>query len=270
MSTPDRGVMQFLTRQWPLVIAVCVGSSLAHVGTSTMPFQVGALMDGRAISSGQAGLFGLFEVGALAMGMFLIAGWIDRLPIRVLAISSALLSATANIARFFARAFPIQLLGGAAAGLGYGCVFAATIASAAASDEADRLYAFGNGGSLLLIMVIMATLPIGATRFGALGIFIGIAALALVSCAFFSSLKRSAHIRQQRVAAWHIQGVPGLLFSWASFSTGTGALYAFCERIGKSIHLAPQTEPSAVGWKDSAMERGPGWPACSPNTRVIR
>jgi hypothetical protein len=131
MSTSS-GVLQFVTRQWSLVIAVCVGSSLAHVGTSTMPFQVGALMDGSAISSGQAGLFGLFEVGALALGMILIAPWIDRLPIRVLAITSALLSAAANIALFYARAFPIQLLCGAVAGLGYGFVFAATIASAAA------------------------------------------------------------------------------------------------------------------------------------------
>jgi predicted MFS family arabinose efflux permease len=90
-------------------------------------------------------------------------------------------------------------------------------------------------------MVIMATLPIGAAHFGALGVFIGIATLALVSCFFFPSLKRSVHIDQRRVATWRIRGVPGLLFSWASFSTGTGGLYAFSERIGKSIHLAPQT-----------------------------
>jgi predicted MFS family arabinose efflux permease len=241
MNTLNRGLLHFVSRHWPLVVAVCVGSSLAHVGTSTMPFQVGALMDGRALSSGQAGLFGLFEVGALAVGMILIAPWIDRLPIRVLAISCALLSAAANLALFSARAFPIQLLCGALAGLGYGCVFAATIASAAASDEADRLYALGNGGSLLLIMVIIASLPVGSAHFGPLGVFIGIAALEIVSCVFFFSLRRGVRIAQQRVAAWRIRGVPGLLFSWASFSMGTGALYAFSERIGKSIHLAPQT-----------------------------
>ncbi|MEP6884665.1 MAG: hypothetical protein ABJC66_07950 [Gammaproteobacteria bacterium] len=38
-----------------------------------------------------------------------------------------------------------------------------------------------------------------------------------------------------------VYGAPGLLFSWAAFSMGTGALYAFSERIGKSIGLTPAT-----------------------------
>ncbi len=241
MKTSNRGLLHLITHQWSLVVAVCVGSGLAHAGTSTMPFQVGALMDGSGISSGQAGLFGLFEVGALAAGMILIAPWIDRLPIKALAIGSALLTATANVGLFFVHAYTVQLLCGALAGLGFGYVFAATIAAAAASEEADRLYAIGNGGALLLVMTVMATLPLGAASFGALGIFLGIAALALISSVFFFGFKRSAQTGRRRVAAWRIQGVPGLLFSWAAFSTGTGALYAFSERIGKSIHLASET-----------------------------
>ncbi len=89
--------------------------------------------------------------------MILIGSWIDRVPIKALAIASALLCAAANLGLFGVRAFPIQLLCGTLAGLGFGCVFAATIAAAAASDEADRLYAIGNGGALLLIMAVMTT-----------------------------------------------------------------------------------------------------------------
>jgi len=235
------GLRHFLFRQWPLVIAVCVGSGLSHAATSTMPFQVGALIDGSAISSGQAGLFALFEIGALALGMILIAPWIDRLPVKMLAVTSALLSASANIGLLAAHTFPMQLLLGTLAGLGFGCVFAATIAAAAASDEPDRLYAIGNGGSLLLIMTVMTSLPIAVARFGPFGIFVGIAVLALASCMFFLAFKRGIRSDELRVAAWRIPGAPGLLFSWAAFSTGTGALYAFSERIGKSIGLAPAT-----------------------------
>jgi predicted MFS family arabinose efflux permease len=241
MKKDGGGLLHFVTHQPSLVIAVCVGSGLAHIATSMMPFQVGALIDGSGISAGQAGLFALFEVGGLALGMILIGPWIDRVPVKALAIASALLCAAANVGLFAVRAFPIELLCGALAGLGFGCVFAATIASAAASDEPDRLYAIGNGGALLLIMAVMTTLPMGAAHFGAVGIFLGIAALALASSVFFFGFKRAIRSDRLRVAAWRIDGAPGLLFGWAAFSMGCGAVYAFSERIGKGLGLAPQS-----------------------------
>jgi predicted MFS family arabinose efflux permease len=226
-------LLHFVVRQWALVIAVCVGSGLSHTPTSTMPFQVGALIDGSGISSGQAGLFALFEIGALALGMILIAPWIDRLPVKMLALTSALLSAFANVGLLVAHAFPVQLLLGTLAGFGFGCVFAATIASAAASEEPDRLYAIGNSGSLLLIMTLVVTLPMVAARFGAIGVFAGIATLALASGVFFFGFKRGIRSDQLRVAAWRIAGAPGLLFGWAAFSTGTAAAVFFGGRINR-------------------------------------
>src|SRR5260370_22852046 len=92
-------------------------------------------------------------------------------------------------------------------------------------------------------MAIMAALPVIATHFGALGIFVGIAALALACSLCFVAFRRAAHIERMPIAAWRTEGAPGLLFSWAAFSTGTGALYAFSERIGKGIHI----EPEAIG-----------------------
>jgi predicted MFS family arabinose efflux permease len=90
-------------------------------------------------------------------------------------------------------------------------------------------------------MTIVATLPMVAVRFGAIGVFAGIATLALASGVFFLGFKRGVRGDQLRVAAWRIAGAPGLLFGWAAFSTGTGALYAFSERIGRGIGLAPAT-----------------------------
>jgi hypothetical protein len=133
--------------------------------------------------------------------MILIAPWIDWLPVRMLAVSSALLSASANVGLLAARTFSIQLLLGSLVGLGFGCVFAATIAAAAASEEPDRLYAIGNGGSLLLTMTVMPSLPIAVVHLGAYGIFVGIAVLALASCMFFLAFKRGIRTDQMRVAA---------------------------------------------------------------------
>jgi predicted MFS family arabinose efflux permease len=238
---PQERLLQFFVRRRSLVVAVCVGSGLAHVVTSTMPFQVGALIDGGGISSSQAGLFALFEVGALALGMILIAPWIDRLPVKALAISSALLAAAANVGLSFASAFPFQLLCGTLAGFGFGCIFAATIASAAASEQPDRLYAIGNGGALLLIMAVTVSLPVAASHFGVIAIFLGIATLAAACCVFFLGFGRGMRAERAHAAAWRIPGARGLLFSWATFSAGTGALYAFSERLGRSIGLDPAT-----------------------------
>jgi hypothetical protein len=202
-----------------------------------MPLQIGALMDGAARSASQAGLFGFCEVGALAIGMIAISPWIDRIHPFMLALAGAMMSSAASAGLYFVRLFPLQLFCGTFAGFGFGCVFAATIAGAAASNEADRLYGLGNAGALLLITAIVATLPVVAFRFGHLGIFIGLAGIALAAPWFFAGLKRGERTRRAPGIVWRRKGACGLLFSWAAMSLGTGALYAFSERIGRSIHL---------------------------------
>lgn len=239
MSHPV-GFNDFVARHWRLIIAVCVGSALSHLCTSTMPFQVGALMDGTGRTSGEAGLFGFLQVGALAAGMIGVSPWVDRVPPRTIAILSALLAGAANIGLYFVTAFALQLAFGTLAGLAYGCVFAATVAGAASNDNADRLYALGNGGALLLIMGIMATLPAAATHLGALGVFAGISSLALLCSPFFFGFESGQRAERTRITAWRVPGAPGLLSGWAMFSMGTGALYAFSERIGRGIGLAPE------------------------------
>jgi len=226
--------------QLPLIAAVCIGSGLAHVGTSTMPFQIGALVDGSHRSASQAGFFGFFEVAALAGSMILISAWIDRVPPRRLALAGCALAAIGNIGLFLLHPFYLQLALAVLCGSGYGLVFAATIAGAAATSQPDRLYAIGNGGALLLIVGILSVLPAAAARFGSLGMFVALAALAVVCAPFFLGFKQGKRLPQTRLAAWRTPGAPGLLFAWAAYSAGAGGLYAFSERIGKSINLPPE------------------------------
>jgi hypothetical protein len=241
MPALKQGLGPFFPRQWALIIAVCVGSGLAHVGTSTMPFQVGALIDGTGLTSSQAGLFAFCQVGALAIGMILVSPWIDRVQPTAVCIGSALLSAGASLGLFFVHAFALQLVLGTFTGLGFGFVFAATIAGAATQPDAGRLYAVGNGGALLLIMAIVATLPIAIARMGSMGVFVEVAALSVSSTIFFFGFRRGEIPERIRIAAWRNRGAPALIFSWAAFSIGTGATYAFSERIGTGLRLSPQS-----------------------------
>jgi MFS transporter, DHA1 family, inner membrane transport protein len=227
-----------MKRQLVLLLAVCAGAGLAHIGTSAMPFQIGALMDGTHRSAAQAGIFGFIEVGALALGMILISTRADRLPTRLLGLIGCLTATVANIGLFTVASFPLQLLFAACAGLGYGTIFSATVAAAAATEMPDRIYAIANGGALLLIVAFMAAIPFGTARLGALGVF-GSLALLVAGCSpFLLGLRRAGAPVRTRLSAWRTPGAAGLLFAWMMASFGTTALYAFTERIGKSIHIA--------------------------------
>lgn len=237
-----------INRQLALTIAVCGGAALAHIGTSAMPFQIGALMDGTHRSAAQAGAFGFAEVGALALGMILVSAHADRLPTRTLALCGCLMAALANIGLFVVASLPMQLVLGTCAGLGYGTIFAAMITAAAAIEVPDRIYAIGNGGALLLIVAFMAAIPFGTAHFGALGVFCSLALLVAVCSPLLLGLRRAGFPIMTRLSAWRTPGAAGLLFAWMMVSLGTTALYAFSERIGKSIHL-PQDQ---IAWVLSA------------------
>ncbi|MDB6090723.1 MAG: major facilitator superfamily 1, partial [Gammaproteobacteria bacterium] len=240
IKVPKPRLLRFLGKQWPLILATCVGTGLAHVPTTTMPFQIGALMDFAGRSAGQAGLFGFCQIGALAIGMMLISSRLGRVSAAPLAMSGALLAAAANAGLFFLQAFPLQLLLGGLGGVAFGCVFAATIAGAARCDEADRLYGIGTGGGLLLIMLITAAVPVIAGRFGPRSIFLSICCIAVIAAAMLFGLERGRRSPSAVPISWRTAGVPPLLFSWAALSMGTGALYSFSERIGRQIHLEPK------------------------------
>ena len=231
-----------------LIIAVCAGAGLAHIGTSAMPFQIGALMDGTHHSAAQAGAFGSVEIGALALSMILVSARADRLPTRSLALAGCLMATLANAGLFFIAPFPLQLLLGTCAGLGYGTVFSATVTAAAADAVPDRIYAIGNGGALVLIVGFMATIPFGSARLGAMGVFGSLALLITVCSPLLLGLRRAKLPIVTRLSAWRTPGAAGLLFAWMMVSLGTTALYAFTERIGLSIHL-PQDE---IAWILSA------------------
>jgi predicted MFS family arabinose efflux permease len=237
-----------IARKLLLLLAVGVGMGLAHMSTSTMPLQIGALMDGAHRTAAQAGYFGFAQVAALAFSMVMMAGWVDRVPPWQTAISGCVLIVVANLGLFSVGGFAAQLAFGAAAGCGYGAVFSAAIAAAAATAEPDRVYAIGNGGALMVVVSVMSSIPAVDHAKGPRGIFLAIAAAALVSGILLRSLTRGAHVQEVRLSAWRTPGAPGLLLAWGAWSSGAGGLYAFSERIG--VRLA--RSPDEVAWVLSA------------------
>jgi predicted MFS family arabinose efflux permease len=244
LKTSRSNLLQFAARRWSLLLAMSFGAALAHIATTGMPFQVGALMDGTARSASQAGLFALIEVASLSLGMILISLAVARIRPFGIAIAGSLLAALADFGLFAARQFPLQLVLGGFAGLGFGLAYSATVAAGASSQDADRAYAIGIGGSLPLVVLIMTILPFTSAKLGVMGIFVCLSGFALLCAPIFRGFKGARAQKQTgphpaQSAVWRTPGAAGLLFSWAAFSTGTAVVYVFAERIGRNIQLIP-------------------------------
>lgn len=231
-------------RDSPLLIAaVILALGIAHLGTSTMPFQIGALMDGRGLSGSEAGLFGFCEVGALAAVMILLAPVIHRVRSVTAGLAGTLIAALANILLYATAApYPILLVLATLAGCGYGLVFAASITGASTARNPDRVYSIGNGGAVIFVVLIMLLMPYGGVHFGSTGAFLAAGVVLALSAPTMIAFKARAFLPASApTRVVKDPAVASLLILWGAYSLGSGALWSFAERIAKSIHLAPET-----------------------------
>ena len=235
--------MTTLGKGWPalaaLVVAVAVGSAIAHLCTSAMPFLVGALINGYGLSATGAGLVGFFQVGALAVSMILIAPIAHRFkPLRVCALGASL-AASCNVLIYLAPAqLALICLLATVVGVGYGLILTAAVAAAAGSSRPDLTYAAGNSGALIIVVPMISALPLATLQFGSRGTFLAIPALIVVCAPLLFGLRRTRGVvvGVQVTGTTFVKGVP-ILAIWSLFSFGTGAMWAFTERIGVALAL---------------------------------
>lgn len=226
-----------------LIAAVIVALGIAHLGTSTMPLQIGALMDSRDLSGSQAGLFGFCEVGALAAIMVLLAPVIHRVRSVTAGVAGALIAALANILLYAMEPpYLVLLILATLAGCGYGLVFAASVTGASTARNPDRVYSVGNGGAVIFVVLIMLVMPYGGQHFGAAGAFLAVGViLSLCAPTMIAFKARAALPAGAPARVVRDPAVASLLVLWGAYSLGSGALWSFAERIAKSIDLPPET-----------------------------
>ncbi len=222
------------------VFAVAVGNAVAHLCTSAMPLQIGALIDGFGLSATAAGVFGFCQVGALALGMILFAPVSHRYRPVYVCLTGLGIAASTNLALYASPPnFILICLLGTLSGFGYCLMLSATVGAPAGWPQADRVYAATSSGGLLILVAVLALLPFANAQFGVRGIFIGIAAI-LVLCIPLLWGFRYAHPggAATRLPTAPIAGGLPLLIMWALVSLGSGAMWTFAERIGHALHLS--------------------------------
>ena len=225
------------------VFAVAVGNAVAHLCTSAMPLQIGALIDGFGMSATAAGLVGFFQVGALALGMIFFAPLSHRYRPFMVCLTGLLLASATNAAIFFAPAsLPLICLLGLFSGAGYCLMLSATVGAPAGSAQADKVYAASSSGGLLLLVGLLSLLPLTNNRFGVRGIFLGIAILLICSIPLLSGFRHVEAVSKTETSqGGRLTGGISLLLVWILFSLGSGAMWSFAERIGHALHLSGPT-----------------------------
>ena len=228
-----------------LFLAVSAAKLVSVVGLMLMPVQVGAMLDGLQLGAAAVGFLATMEFSALGVGILFVA----LNPLKTSAMRYALIGVALMIAGQTASALittydilaALRFIVGFGAGLTNA---AATVTIAANFKEPERTagYAFGLvyvvGGALYLASPYM-------TGYGYhKGIFLGVAAVALLFTPLLFALPDTPLQKKKRPAARRdaiLSTAALLLFAAEIFlMIGMGAAWAFGERMGLAVNLTPK------------------------------
>jgi predicted MFS family arabinose efflux permease len=207
-----------------------------------VPYQIGALMDGRGLSAGTAGLLGTAELTAMSLSSILIVSLAGKIALRSIAIIGTILAITGQI--LTATVEPFWALGSVRilAGIGSGMVLAAASTAVALGANPNRVMGLGLTVANLLFLAAFFVTPQIVLRFGFRGLFVSLACYVAASSVSISRLHGSRPSQRPFgeipvQSAFNRPRVAMLLVGLLSLNIGLGAIWSFAERIGRGIGL---------------------------------
>jgi predicted MFS family arabinose efflux permease len=226
-----------------------------------VPYQIGALMDGRGLSAGTGGLLGTAELAAMSLTAILIVPATRRIALHRLAIVGVALAAVGEASTSVVG--PLWALGfmRVIAGIGSGMVLAATSTSVAVAANPNRVMGLGLTVANLLFLVVFLITPQVLLKLGFRGLFIS---LALYVGASATTIPHISRLRSNEPpSGGKIRGTPLdgirvaiLALGLLSLNIGLGAMWSFAERIGRGIGLGSGDIGSVLATCPIAMIAG--------------
>lgn len=223
-----------------LVFAASVAEGISHLGSTTAPFQITALLERFHLMKSTAGLYSFFEIVVMALMMALSPVLLRGCSGRVQALAGAAITMTSHLLIFFGPASLGWIWAlGAMAGIGYGLIFSACITAVARCENPDRIYSIVCGGGLAVTVVAVMVVPHAIHVFGTLGTFMGTSIIIAISAPALWGLggHRPTPGATSAVRSALPSGTVPLLALWACYSIGSGMVWSFVDEIGLSIHV---------------------------------
>ena len=235
----------------PLLIAASCGVFLSWAPLTWGPFYVGALIDGAGFSETSAGALSTVELLALAAGSLLLAPpLLARFALSRVALCGGLVAVAGGIVSVLDPGALAIGAGRATAGLGIGCLYAATNAAGARSSDPDRLFSRAVSGTILLFAVLSPVISMASRWGGYVAVYLGVAAIVGV----FAPAMRG--LGAERAAPDTVRSGEGevprrvvIFFAAAMglYNVGTGAVWTFTERVGVRVGLSVEQIGVAIG-----------------------
>jgi len=122
-----------------LISGILTGILLCNLSIFSAPFYIGAIIDGLGFNEIQAGLVNTFEVGAAACITLIFANYLNRISLRYLALTGALVILLANLGTLAIDSYLPLLFIRTLAGTGTGLCLAASSALLSRMSDPDRV-----------------------------------------------------------------------------------------------------------------------------------
>ncbi len=220
------------------------GFLIGNLTIFSSPLYIGALMDGLGTDESQAGLVCSLEIGAVAVSCVLLSGWLDKLPLRRLAVAGVCLAATGNLLSLSQDALVYLSVLRIFCGIGSGMCLAACSAIISRASDPDRVAGVVVGLNTVLMVMVITAIGFVKQRFmfdGVTGIYLIVLVLALFPLLMLpgtatdteSQTPSKEQFDSRSVFRLGVFGV-GLLFIYCVVE---GSIWSFSERSGVNLGL---------------------------------
>ncbi len=211
-------------------------STLTVQGLYISPFYVGTLVDELNFTASQAGLISGCEYASVALAGILIFFTLDRLNWRNAILFCAITSAAANLLCIGIDDFTSVLTLRVVVSLCAGSLYSLAFALLGRSTQPERSFGWSMTMQSILAACYLLLLPYLIKQWGITAIYTLEMATILPCVGLVIQLQQKKSITNNRISKLGISIITtlsGLVF----FSIAQGALWAFIERIGKSVNI---------------------------------
>ena len=221
---------------------VGLGSTLGIAGQSAGPWIVSTLSNVAGIGIRNASFLVMIEMLAMGLTMLVIAPIIHRLPAKALCVASLMLIVVAQIMSTMFGELATLWVARAASGIAFGVVFSVATAYGALSLNPEKTYAAASAMILVIGTVLNPILGYASARFGASGLFLGIAlySFGVGTPLLFISFRSRATIAAARPAATapvSRVGIVGIMAMMALLAMATNGVFVFSASIAGTVGL---------------------------------
>lgn len=227
-----------------MIASVCAGEG----SLVTMPYVLGSIIERYGLSEGASGIVSSLQFGVMAVASVVLSVAVHKFDRRRMAIAAGALIVLAHVCALLADTWEVFLVSRVLTGLGEGAALSLGNAAAAGTRRPHHTFTILSFGMVATATPMYLSVPVVAEHVGAAAVYYVMLGMVLLCFPFLWRMPRGEH-RAGYDAATSARDVwrpfPWVLIAILCLYSANNGLWAYSERIGKSIGLDSKTISSA-------------------------